>query len=62
MVFPQTDTIDPLAGRLAFVLGFFVALSLWSWGLIWLCFAIAALYKTAADVGVPFNMGWWGFT
>jgi tellurite resistance protein TehA-like permease len=61
-VFPQTNTLDPLAGRIAYILGFFVALIMWGWGLLWFSFALAALWKTAKDQGVPFNMGWWGFT
>jgi tellurite resistance protein TehA-like permease len=61
-VFPQTATLDPLAGRIMYVLGFFIALIMWGWGLLWFSFAIAALWKIAEDRGVPFNMGWWGFT
>lgn len=61
-IFPRTETLDPLAGRIAYVLGFFVALIMWGWGLLWLCFALAAFWKTARDQRVPFNMGWWGFT
>jgi len=61
-VFPQTDTLDPLAGRIAYILGFFVALIMWGWGLLWFSFAIAALWKTAKNGGIPMNMGWWGFT
>lgn len=62
IVFPQTDTLDPMAGRIAYVLGFFVAFIMWGWGLLWFSFAIAALWKTAREEGVPFNMGFWGFT
>lgn len=61
-VFPVTGTLGPHAGTIAYVFGFFVALIMWSWGLLWFSFAIAALWKTANDSGVPFNMGWWGFT
>jgi tellurite resistance protein TehA-like permease len=61
-VFPQTGTLDPLAGRIAYVLGFFVALIMWGWGLLWFSFALAALWKTAKNGGIPMNMGWWGFT
>jgi hypothetical protein len=43
-----------------YVLGFFIALIMWGWGLLWFSFAIAALWKIAEDRGVPFNMGWWG--
>lgn len=61
-IFPITGTLDPMAGRIAYILGFFVALIMWGWGLLWFCFALAALWKTAREQGVPFNMGWWGFT
>jgi tellurite resistance protein TehA-like permease len=61
-VFPKTVTLDPLAGRIAYILGFFAALIMWGWGLLWFSFAVAALWKTAKEQGVPFNMGWWGFT
>lgn len=54
-----TDILDPIAGPLAYVLGVLVSLLMWSFGLIWLVFALAtALYSTP----FPFNMGWWGFT
>ena len=59
VVFPQTHTIDPLAGRIAYVLGFFIALVMWGWGLLWAAFALASIYKARP---FPFNMGWWGFT
>ncbi|KAK4904130.1 Plasma membrane sulfite pump involved in sulfite metabolism [Elasticomyces elasticus] len=58
-VFPQTGTIDPLAGQIAYVLGFFISLIMWSNGLIWFAFALAAIHKSRP---FPFNMGWWGFT
>lgn len=61
-VFPLTETLDPLAGEIAYVMGFFVALVMWSWALLWLCFAVGTLIKTALGPGIPFNMGWWGFT
>ncbi|KAJ5328190.1 hypothetical protein N7452_008580, partial [Penicillium brevicompactum] len=55
----NSDLIDPLAGRMAYVLGIFISLLMWSFGLIWLVFALATvLHKTP----FPFNMGWWGFT
>ncbi|KAK4547906.1 hypothetical protein LTR36_010625 [Oleoguttula mirabilis] len=59
VVFPQTHTIDPLAGRIAYVMGFFIALIMWGWGLVWFAFALATIYKSRP---FPFNMGWWGFT
>ncbi|KAK5131494.1 hypothetical protein LTR08_000888 [Meristemomyces frigidus] len=59
VIFPQTHTIDPLAGRIAYVLGLFIALIMWGWGLLWFSFALAAIYMSRP---FPFNMGWWGFT
>jgi len=56
---PKTDTLDPVAGQVAYVLGFFLALIMWGFGLVWLCFALATIYGSRP---FPFNMGWWGFT
>ncbi|CAG8267591.1 unnamed protein product [Penicillium salamii] len=53
------NIIDPLAGRMAYVLGLFVSLLMWSFGLIWLVFALATILL---KFPFPFNMGWWGFT
>ena len=60
-VFPQTHFFHDLAiaGDIFFVLGGFIALIMWSFGLTWLCFALASIYKLRP---FPFNMGWWGFT
>ncbi|KAK5174989.1 Plasma membrane sulfite pump involved in sulfite metabolism [Saxophila tyrrhenica] len=58
--FPVTNTLDPMAGLFAYHLGFFVALIMWSWGLLWFAFALAAIHQ--ASPGLPFNNGWWGFT
>lgn len=49
----------PVAGDIFFVVGTFVALIMWAFGLTWLCFALASIYKSRP---FPFNMGWWGFT
>lgn len=57
--FPKTGSIDPTAGQFAYAAGFFVALIMWGWGLIWFTFALASIYKARP---FPFNMGWWGFT
>ncbi|EAW09989.1 TDT family transporter [Aspergillus clavatus NRRL 1] len=51
--------IDPVAGSIAYTLGFFISLLMWSFGLIWLVFAMATIYHASP---FPFNMGWWGFT
>lgn len=60
-VFPQTDFFSdmPVAGDIFFIMGVFIALIMWAFGLTWLCFALASIYKSRP---FPFNMGWWGFT
>ena len=55
----NSDVIDPLAGRVAYILGLFISLLMWSFGLIWLVFAFATILH---KFPFPFNMGWWGFT
>ncbi|EAT85980.1 hypothetical protein HBI56_024280 [Parastagonospora nodorum] len=60
-VFPVTQFFSemPVAGDIFFVNGVFIALIMWAFGLTWLCFALASIYKSRP---FPFNMGWWGFT
>ncbi|KAF2130224.1 hypothetical protein P153DRAFT_337757 [Dothidotthia symphoricarpi CBS 119687] len=60
-IFPQTELFFdlPVAGDVFFVLGVFIALIMWAFGLTWLCFALASIYKSRP---FPFNNGWWGFT
>jgi tellurite resistance protein TehA-like permease len=58
-VLPKTGILDPMAGQIAYVTGFFVALIIWGFGLLWFCFALVAIYRSRP---FPFNMGWWGFT
>lgn len=55
---PRTGTLAPLAGQILYVVGFFVALIMWGFGLVWFFFAIASISQSK----FPFNMGWWGFT
>ncbi|KAE8153122.1 voltage-dependent anion channel [Aspergillus avenaceus] len=55
----ESNTIDPIAGHMAYVLGLLVSLLMWSFGLTWLVFALATISHT---IPFPFNMGWWGFT
>lgn len=55
----DTNVLDPMAGSIAYVLGLFISLLMWSFGLIWLVFALATIYYS---LPFPFNMGWWGFT
>ncbi|KAF2671030.1 C4-dicarboxylate transporter/malic acid transport protein [Microthyrium microscopicum] len=57
---PKTQTLNnSLAGEVAHAGGFFVGLIIWSFGLLWFFFALAAIYRSRP---IPFNMGWWGFT
>ncbi|KAE8393782.1 voltage-dependent anion channel [Aspergillus alliaceus] len=55
----DSNAIDPIAGHMAYVLGLLISLLMWSFGLIWLVFALATIYDRSP---FPFNMGWWGFT
>ena len=58
-ILPATNTLDPSAGSIMYVLGFFVALIMWGFGLLWFAIALVSLFKARP---FPFNMGWWGFT
>ncbi|KAJ5119213.1 hypothetical protein N7526_010850 [Penicillium atrosanguineum] len=58
-LFQGSDILDPIAGPMAYVLGVFISLLMWSFGLIWLVFALATVLYSSP---FPFNMGWWGFT
>lgn len=60
-VFAKTDFLQAgeLAGNVFYVLGVFVALIMWGFGVSWLVFALATIHQSRP---FPFNMGWWGFT
>ncbi|KAJ0423297.1 voltage-dependent anion channel [Aspergillus carlsbadensis] len=58
-IFPQTGTLDPSSGPILSTVGFLIGLTLWSFGLVWLFFALASIVKCKT---FPFNIGWWGFT
>ncbi|KAJ9664158.1 Plasma membrane sulfite pump involved in sulfite metabolism [Neophaeococcomyces mojaviensis] len=49
----------PVAGDILYILGIFIALIMWAFGLVWFVYALAAIYSCGS---FPFNMGWWGFT
>ncbi|EME40420.1 hypothetical protein DOTSEDRAFT_136670 [Dothistroma septosporum NZE10] len=59
----RTDTLPVarslIAGEVLYTAGFMLAIIMWGFGLVWLFFALAAIYTTSR---FPFNMGWWGFT
>ena len=61
LVFQQSEFFPntPMAGDIFFVTGVFITLIIWAFGLTWLCFALASIYKSRP---FPFHMGWWGFT
>jgi tellurite resistance protein TehA-like permease len=58
-IFPKTNVLQEESGPILYTLGFLTALILWSFGLVWLFFAIASI---AHNKKFPFNIGWWGFT
>jgi len=58
-IFPKTQTLEQASGSAFYAFGFLVGLILWSFGLVWLFFAIASI---ARNKTFPFNIGWWGFT
>ncbi|KAB2571223.1 Sulfite efflux pump SSU1 [Lasiodiplodia theobromae] len=58
-IFPLTDTLDPTAGSVFYVLGFLIALIMWGFGLVWFFIALVSIWEARP---FPFNMGWWGFT
>ncbi|WP_334175256.1 TDT family transporter [Pseudoxanthobacter sp.] len=49
------------AGDVAFGLGLIGGLMLWGYGLWWLGLAMLKTVRYLRD-GMPFNIGWWGFT
>ena len=48
-------------GDVAFGLGVIGGTMLWGYGVWWLLLAVLKTFAHAAD-GIPFNLGWWGFT
>lgn len=50
-----------LFSTLFFRVGFMIGMLLWAYGLWWLVMAIMTTLKYLKE-GLPFNMGWWGFT
>lgn len=59
-VFMKTDFLaEKSTISTVYVLGFMVALLLWAFGLVWLFFALASIFRCKK---FPFNIGWWGFT
>jgi len=57
--FAETHVMPDVAGDVLYTIGFFVALIMWGFGLVWLVFALASIHMSKP---FHFNMGWWGFT
>ncbi|PWY77081.1 sulfite efflux pump SSU1 [Aspergillus heteromorphus CBS 117.55] len=59
-IFPEMHMLEAAgSGPILYIMGFMVALVLWSFGLVWLFFASASIARSKS---FPFNIGWWGFT
>ncbi|KAJ5730932.1 uncharacterized protein N7483_005440 [Penicillium malachiteum] len=58
-IFAKTQTLETTSGPILYTLGFLVAFVMWSFGLVWLFFALASITKSQK---FSFNIGWWGFT
>jgi len=58
MAFPQTGTLQPGTGDVLYDIGFLVGLIFWGFGLVWLFFAIATVFRVRR---FSFNLGWWSF-
>lgn len=57
---PQTLPVvgGAVAGEILYVAGFYLAMIMWGFGMVWLFFALASIYTVPR---FPFNMGAWGF-
>ena len=58
-VFPKTHSLDPSSGSIFYSVCFLIGLLVWSFGIVWLVFAVGSIAKTRR---FSFNLGWWGFT
>ncbi|CAI4214166.1 unnamed protein product [Parascedosporium putredinis] len=65
LVLPQTSMFNVIenggtrAGDTLYVLGVFLAVTMWGFGLVWMSLAFTTIFTMKK---FPFNMGWWGFT
>ncbi|KAF4461785.1 malic acid transport [Fusarium albosuccineum] len=59
-LFSENDFIPraPIAGQFFYVAGIMLALIMWGFGLVWMFFALATIYRRK----FPFNLSWWAFT
>ena len=51
----------PSVGEVAAGLGLVAGITLWGFGLWWMLMAVLITVRYLRD-GIPFNLGWWGFT
>lgn len=51
----------PGVGEIAWGLGLVAGITLWGFGLWWMLMALLITVRYLRD-GIPFNLGWWGFT
>lgn len=51
----------PGVGEIASGLGLVAGITLWGFGLWWMLMAVLITVRYLRD-GIPFNLGWWGFT
>jgi C4-dicarboxylate transporter/malic acid transport protein len=51
----------PGVGKIASGLGLVAGITLWGFGLWWMLMALLITVRYLRD-GIPFNLGWWGFT
>ncbi|TKJ63594.1 C4-dicarboxylate ABC transporter [Pseudomonas sp. CFBP13508] len=51
----------PGVGEIALGLGLVAGITLWGFGLWWMLMALLITVRYLRD-GIPFNLGWWGFT
>ena len=59
ILFEEIEALDHFVGRVFYDVGLFVALMMWSFGLVWIFFAFAAF--TRSERGA-FNLGLWALT
>ncbi|GAB0113498.1 TDT family transporter [Acidisoma sp. C75] len=52
----------PMLGPVAQGIGLIGGVALWGYGLWWLALAVLTTLRYLRREGMPFNLGWWGFT
>jgi C4-dicarboxylate transporter/malic acid transport protein len=52
----------PMIGQVAQGIGVIGGIALWGYGLWWLMLAVLTTLRYLRREGMPFNLGWWGFT